>query len=106
MKAGSELWFWHVLALALGKTVGELQRTMTHREFESWKRFYALRPFDDKHRYHRPAAVVAHSMGGGGDIGRTIDMLVNESKTMKALAQALDGEFSDADKETMKALMG
>lgn len=106
MQAGSELWFWHVLALALGKTVGEIQRDMTRREFESWKRFYNLRPFDDVHRYHRPAAVVAHSMGGGKDIGKTIDMLVNESKTMKALAQALDGEFSAADKETMRALMG
>jgi len=106
MEPGGELWFWHVLALALGKTVGELQKTMLQKEFESWKRFYQIRPFDDLHRYHRPAAVVAHSMGGGGDIGRTIDMLVNESKTVAELEEAMEGEFSEADKATMKALNG
>lgn len=106
MQAGSDLWFWHVLALALGKTVGELQRDMTRREFESWKRFYALRPFDDTHRYHRPAAVIAHSMGGGGDIGKTIDLLVNESKTMAELSKSLEDGFSEADKATMAALSG
>ncbi len=106
MQGGSELWFWHVLALALGKTVGELQRDMTRKEFESWKDFYALRPFDDLHRYHRPAAVVAHSMGGGKDIGRTIDMLVNERKAIEALEANLASEFSEADKATIKALTG
>ena len=106
MEAGDERWFWHVLALALGKTVGELQRDMSHREFESWKEFYRLRPFDDLHRYHRPAAVVAHSMGGGGEIGKTIDLLVNESKTIAELEQAMEGEFSEADKATMRALSG
>ncbi|NYT25398.1 hypothetical protein H0A73_17495 [Alcaligenaceae bacterium] len=105
MKAGSEIWFLHVLALALGKTVGEIQG-MTHRELESWKKFYQLRPFDDVHRYHRPAAVIAHSMGGGGDIGRTIDMLINARETIAELEKALDGEFSEADKATIKALMG
>ncbi|NGR09401.1 hypothetical protein G5B41_17815 [bacterium SGD-2] len=106
MEAGSELWFWHVLALALGKTVGELQRDMTRKEFESWKEFYALRPFDDLHRYHRPAAVVAHSMGGGGDVGKTIDMLVNERKVTDAMQEELAQGFSEADKASIKALLG
>lgn len=106
MKYGSELWFWHVLALALGKTVGELQATMTHKEFESWKEFYALRPFDDLHRFHRPAAVIAHSMGGGKDIGRTIDMLVNERKVIEGLEKELAEGFSEADKASIKALLG
>lgn len=106
MQGGSELWFWHVLALALGKTVGELQRDMTRKEFESWKDFYALRPFDDLHRYHRPAAVVAHSMGGGKDIGRTIDMLVNERKVMAKISKEMERMYSDADQATIRALMG
>lgn len=106
MKAGSDLWFWHTLALALGKTVGELQKTMTFKEFESWKEFYRLRPFDDLHRYHRPAAVVAHSMGGGKDIGRTIDMLVNEQQVNAEMEQEMAGMFSEADKATIKALTG
>lgn len=106
MKVGSELWFWHTLALALGKTVGELQRTMLQKEFESWKEFYALRPFDDLHRFHRPAAVVAHSMGGGKDIGRTIDMLVNERKAMAKISKEMEQGYSEADQATIRALMG
>lgn len=105
MEAGSELWFWHVLALALGKTVGELQASMTLKEFESWKEFYALRPFDDLHRYHRPAAVVAHSMGGG-DLSRTLDILIDERKQMDKLAKEMEGQFTDADKASIKALLG
>lgn len=105
MEVGSERWFWHVLALALGKTVGELQRDMTRKEFESWKEFYALRPFDDVHRYHRPAAVVAHSMGGGNDIGKTIDMLVNERKVIEGMEKELAEVFSEADRATISALM-
>ncbi|MDD2728325.1 hypothetical protein [Malikia sp.] len=53
-----------MLALALGKTVGELKRTMTQREFRDWIAFYRANPFDDLHRYHRPAALVAQSMSG------------------------------------------
>lgn len=106
MESGSERWFWHVLALALGKTVGELQQTMTHKEFESWKEFYALRPFDDLHRYHRPAAVIAHSLGGGKDMGRTIDMLVNERKVTDAMQKELAEGLSEADKATIQALLG
>lgn len=30
----------------------------------SWRAFYRLFPFDDLHRFHRPAALVASSMGG------------------------------------------
>lgn len=28
---------------------------------EGWREFYLLYPFDDLHRYHRPAALVASS---------------------------------------------
>ncbi|WP_064746811.1 phage tail assembly protein T [Lysobacter antibioticus] len=38
---------------------------MTHREFEEWVVFMRLYPFDDFHRFHRPAALVAQAMGGG-----------------------------------------
>ena len=37
---------------------------MSEREFHSWREFYKLFPFDDVHRYHRPAAMVAASYGG------------------------------------------
>lgn len=106
MQAGSNLWFWHVLALALGKTVGELQATMTQREFESWWQFYQLRPFDDLHRFHRPAALVAHSLGDGDGIKKTLDVLVDDQLQAVAQIESPDGEFSEADKAIIKALMG
>lgn len=53
VEAGDERWFWHVLALALGKT---------------------------------------------------IDMLVNGSKTMAEMERAMEGELSEVDKATIRAL--
>ena len=37
---------------------------LSHREFVAWIEFYKLQPFDDMHRIHRPAALIARSMGG------------------------------------------
>ncbi len=106
MQVGGDLWFWHVLALALGRTIGEMQATMTQREFESWKKFYQMRPFDDLHRYHRPAALIAHSLGGGEGIDRTLEVLVNDQQQAGGHDAAPEGEFSEADRATIKALTG
>ena len=38
---------------------------MTQSEFNDWIEFYRNFPFDDFHRFHRPAALIAHSMSGG-----------------------------------------
>lgn len=64
MKPRSERWFWFTLALALGQTVSELQSKMSRVEFNQWKDFYHDQPFDDLHRFHRPAAMVASAMSG------------------------------------------
>jgi hypothetical protein len=45
---------------------------MTQPEFLAWVEFYKIHPFDDRHRYYRPAALVARKMGGG-----EIDDLLN-----------------------------
>lgn len=37
---------------------------MSRREFEWWCEFYRLFPFDDLHRFHRPAAMIAAAFGG------------------------------------------
>lgn len=37
---------------------------MTAEEFDIWAAYYRLHPFDDVHRIHRPAAVVASAMSG------------------------------------------
>jgi len=63
------------LALALGgRTVAELKASMSLAEFERWAEFYRMHPFDDLHRYHRPAALIAHSFSGG-DIEQMLDFL-------------------------------
>lgn len=64
MKAGGEDEFWHKLALALGgRTIAEWQAVMSHSEFQCWMEFARHNPFDDLHRYHRPASLLAASKG-------------------------------------------
>ena len=57
-----------------GRTVAEWQEVMTETEFRSWVEFYKLSPFDDLHRFHRPAALIARSFSGG-DVGDLIEWL-------------------------------
>lgn len=47
---------------------------MTQPEFMEWVEFYKQNPFDDRHRYYRPAALVAQR-AGGGEIREMIDWL-------------------------------
>lgn len=67
---------------------------MTQKEFESWINFYSMQPFDDLHRFHRPAALVARSFGGA-DIADLLEWLQPQPK---------DELYSDADLNTFKAL--
>lgn len=53
---------------------------MTQREYEAWIAYYRLFPFDDRHRFHRPAALIAGSLGGG-DIDSRIQWLQPEPDT-------------------------
>lgn len=86
---------WHTLALALGgRTVTEWQQTMSEAEFRRWVAYYVDSPYDDRHRYYRPAALISQSLGGG-DVQARLDWLqpdpvpegVNEADlaTMRAL---------------------
>ncbi|VVE68871.1 hypothetical protein PAN31117_03104 [Pandoraea anapnoica] len=66
--ARGEEWLWHVLALALGgRTVAEWKAAMGDQEFQRWAEFYQAWPFDDYHRFHRPAALIAGAMASGDD---------------------------------------
>lgn len=67
---------------------------MTMREFRDWITFYRAHPFDDLHRYHRPAALISHSMKGG-DIQDKLDWLHPPK---------WQDDFSAADIRTMRAL--
>lgn len=65
---------------------------MTPAEFRAWVDFYVGQPFDDLHRYHRPAALVAASFSGK----------LEEKLEWLAPSQGSD-EYTDADLRTMKA---
>jgi hypothetical protein len=71
-----------------------LQATITQAEYHSWLQFYREEPFDDFHRYHRPAALVARSMGGG-DIDEYLQWLQ---------PPVWQEDLSTADIRTMRAL--
>jgi hypothetical protein len=66
---------------------------MTQAEFEGWKEFYVRYPFDDFHRFHRPAALVAQSLGGG-EVRAMLDWLQPDRASES---------MSDADMNTMRA---
>jgi len=68
---------------------------MSHPEFLSWLDFYELHPFDDLHRFYRPAALVATALGGGA-IEDRLDWL-------EPPAAVASGQLSDADMNTLKA---
>jgi hypothetical protein len=66
---------------------------MTQAEYQEWIRFYRAHPFDDLHRYHRPAALIGASMGG--DIKDKLEWLAPEP---------IPDGINEADWRTMKAL--
>jgi hypothetical protein len=57
----------------LGKTLGEIY-AMPKAELVAWREFYTRWPFDDFHRFHRPAALISVSLGGG-DFKERLDLL-------------------------------
>jgi hypothetical protein len=67
---------------------------MTESEFQRWVEFYTLYPFDDEHRHHRPAALIASRIGGQ-EVQTMLDWLAPDPATK---------EMSDADIRTMRAL--
>lgn len=68
---------------------------MSHAEYVSWIEFYRRWPFDDYHRFHRPAALVAHSLGGGGED----DM----RKRLEWLQPPDDDGMTSADRDLFRA---
>lgn len=64
---------------------------MTRTEFLAWIQFYQRWPFDDLHRIHRPAALIAGAMGGE-DMQKLIDYLAPPVRVRK---------FSDLDMQIM-----
>jgi hypothetical protein len=69
---------------------------MTQPEFLEWVEFYKLYPFDDYHRYFRPAALIAGAFGGN-----TQDAL---DARLNWLQPTPTTGYSEADLNTFKAL--
>jgi hypothetical protein len=59
-----------------------------------------LFPFDDEHRYHRPAALIASAWGG-----KFKEQLEFLSPTPEAPEPEKQGKYSKADLASMNALM-
>ncbi|SDW95127.1 hypothetical protein SAMN05421681_103315 [Lysobacter enzymogenes] len=66
---------------------------MTQAEFEAWRAYFRLHPFDDLHRFHRPAALIARA-AGGGEIEPKLDWLE---------PPPIPPGFSDPDARTLRA---
>jgi len=64
---------------------------MTHAEFLAWVEFFEQHPFDDIHRYHRPATAVAASMRSNADA------------VFDWLTKPLNDIYSNADLQTLAA---
>jgi len=69
---------------------------MPYSEYENWRAFYLMYPFDDVHRYYRPAALLAS---------------MQATDKRRALNAALDflqpdpvvSQLNDTDKRTLAA---
>lgn len=66
---------------------------MPKPEVLAWIEFYRLYPFDDFHRFHRPAALVSQSLGGG-EIQPRLDWLQPDVR---------NADLGDADLRTLRA---
>lgn len=73
--------------------MAELQAAMSQAEYERWMAFYRLYPFDDGHRYHRPAALISTALGGG-DLQARLEWLAPEP---------VPPGYSDADMSIFRA---
>jgi len=66
---------------------------MTQAEFMRWSEFYRSYPFDDFHRFHRPAALIARSFSGG-EMRPLLEWLQPREE---------DDSLTDADRDLFRA---
>lgn len=74
--------------------MGELLGSLTTAELHVWIEYFKRYPFDDLHRHHRPAALVARAMSGG-EVDELLDWLSPQPDGMSAV-----------DKSVIRALGG
>lgn len=77
---------------------------MRRDEFLMWIAFYKLYPFDDRHRYHRPAALVSLSAASAfGPSKMTFEERLEFLHPSKQVQASNDQQYSEADLNTLAA---
>jgi hypothetical protein len=80
---------------------------ISERDFQGLREFYRMYPFDDYHRFHRPAALVAGAMAGG-DMAARLEWLQPDTAASPATGTpqlpSIIGDYSSADLSVMVAL--
>lgn len=85
-----------------GRTVAEAEARMSRGEFCDWYDRYVAEPFDDAHRFHRPAAWLAFQFNG---VQPRESMKWLTDGTMPAAPDVtVAGQWSDADRATLATL--
>lgn len=75
---------------------------MTLSEFEAWLEFYRRWPFDDRARFHRPAALIASAAstmtekGPAVEVMDALDWLDRKPHPTSAFSEAELATFKDA----------
>ena len=89
---------WFRLALELGRTVAELQRSMSAAEFGEWLAFYSIEPFGQIRDELRTGRVCASLYAVNGDARRMSDFMFDPDRpsgetglTGDALEKVLEG---------------
>lgn len=76
---------------------------MTVPEFHAWVAFYKQNPFDDYHRFYRPAALISNSMSGR-EFDDSLAWLEKRPSVLAAVDIGAADRFSAADIATIQAL--
>lgn len=95
-----ELMFLHRLALAMGRSVSELRRTLTWRELADWIKFDALHPLPDRladlHHGILMAALVNITRAPEGTPAVPADFFVLRERHVEPEVE--DPQLSEADR--------
>jgi hypothetical protein len=79
---------------------------MSRAEFHDWLEFYNREPFDDRERFHRPAALIANA-AGGAKMAELLKWLAHDLPPAPAEdleEEVKPGELSMADRNTIASL--
>jgi hypothetical protein len=78
---------------------------MTPSEFQGWRDYFIRWPFDDRSRYHRPAALIASLAGSQiGDKGKWVSPVeLEDALDWLDRKPAPESMFSAADQAMFKA---